>query len=112
MFISSVRTLYIQLIREVDKNVIGDFPIKGKRGTIYDRNGKKMAYDVKVLDVILKKSNTPSAYEIASFFSENFELDLEGILDKINNEGAGSLKLLSNVNQNTISQFMEEIEQM
>ena len=112
MFISSVRTLYIQLIREVDKNVIGDFPIKGKRGTIYDRNGKKMAYDVKVLDVILKKSNAPSAYEIASFVSENFELDLEETLDKISNEGAGSLKLLSNVNQNTISQFMEEIEQM
>ena len=111
MVVLSMRTLYVQLIKDVDKNIIGEFAINGKRGVIYDRNGKKMAYDVMVSDIILKNCDTPNKYEIANFISENFEIDLEKILNKINNEGSGSLKLVSNVNDNIIFQLLKEIEE-
>tara|TARA_Y100000768_G_scaffold151730_1_gene113440 strand:- start:11306 stop:13123 length:1818 start_codon:yes stop_codon:yes gene_type:complete len=111
MFISAVRTLYIQTIREVDNNIVSKFPIKGKRGTIFDRNGKKMAYDAKVSDIILKKSNTHNSLEIAKFISNNFDLNVDTILSRINNARTGSLKLVSNVNQNLISQLDEDLEQ-
>ena len=111
MFISAGRTLYIQVIREVDKNIVGKFPIKGKRGTIFDRNGKKMAYDAKVSDIILKRSNTNNSLEIANFISDNFDLNLDAILLRIKKAGKGSLKLVSNVNQNLISQLKEDLNQ-
>ena len=112
MFVWSVRTLYIQLIRGVDKNIVATFPVKGKRGAIYDRNGRKMAYDVKVSDIVLKDCRTKNAYEIALFMNRNFNLEIDRTVERISSEGAGSLKLLSNANRNRINQVLDEINQI
>ena len=54
MTILSIKTFYIQIIRPVDRDIIAKFPISGERGKIFDRNGKKMAYDITVSDIVLK----------------------------------------------------------
>ena len=111
MIISSIKTFYIQIIRPVDMDIIAKFPISGERGKIFDRNGKKMAYDITVSDVVLKKCDTKSSYEIASFISENFNLNTDSILLRIKKAGKGSLELVSNVNQNKILQLREGLDQ-
>ena len=111
MTISSIRTLYIQMIRPVDKDVIWKIPIRGERGKIFDRNGKKMAYDITVSDVVLKKCDTKSSYEIASFISDNFNLNIDSMLLRIKKAGKGELELVSNVNQNKILQLRESLNQ-
>ena len=92
-------------------DIIAKFPISGERGKIFDRNGKKMAYDITVSDVVLKKCDTKSSYEIASFISDNFNLNIDSILLRIKKAGKGSLELVSNVNQNKILQLREGLDQ-
>ena len=111
MTISSIKTFYIQIIRPVDRDIIAKFPISGERGKIFDRNGKKMAYDITVSDIVLKKCDTKSSYEIACFISENFNLNTDSILLRIKKAGKGSLELVSNVNQNKILQLKERLDQ-
>ena len=111
MTISSIKTLFIQIIRPVDKDIIAKFPISGERGKIFDRNGKKMAYDITVSDLVLKKCDTNNSYEIASFISDNFNLNIDSILLRIKKAGKGSLELVSNVNQNKILQLRDRLDQ-
>ena len=108
----AIRTLYIQLIRGVDKNIVVRFPVEGNRGIIYDRNGKKMGYDMKVSDIMLKDANSENIYSAVLFMNRNFDLDIDSTIKKIKEVGSGSLQLLRNVNRNKINDLLDEINQI
>ena len=111
--ISAMRTFYIQLIRGTDKDIIEKRLVSGKRGIIYDRNGKKIAYDIQTADIFLDNSNAENlnSYEISLFMNENFGLDIENTKSLIDNS-SGFLMLLRNVDQNKIDNIMPQIRQI
>ena len=49
--ITVVRSVYIQLLRPQDKSIVDVRPVKGPRGSILDRNGIQLAYDVNLYDL-------------------------------------------------------------
>ena len=78
------RTLYIQLIRGVDKDIVKKVLKKGKRGTIYDRNEKKLAYDIDIIDIFLDESDISNSYEVALFMNKYFDLNIPNTISLIN----------------------------
>ena len=109
--VSISRTLYIQLVRGVDSKIVEKRLVVGERGVIYDRNGKKIAYNVEMSDIFLDDANSANKYEVALFMERNFGLNIDSTTSLIDNN-SGYLVLLENVIQNKIKNIEHEINQV
>ena len=52
--INAFKTIYIQVFKNEDKQIDMQIQKKGDRGTIYDRNNQKLAYDIDVYDIYVE----------------------------------------------------------
>ena len=67
--ITVARSLYIQLLRPQNKNIVDVKTVKGARGCILDRDGIKLAYDVNLQDLFIQKSENVDIKRISRFMN-------------------------------------------
>ncbi len=70
--ITVVRSIYIQLLRPQDKSIVDVRPVKGPRGSILDRNGIQLAYDVNLYDLYVQKTDNVDIKRISRFMKKYF----------------------------------------
>ena len=92
--ISAGKTLYIQILRPQGKNIVRNKEIIGKRGTIYDRNGIKLAYDIEMYDLFLDRPKGYNYKLVSSFMSKHFNLNPNSFDSLVKSSGVYFLLLL------------------
>ena len=71
--ITVARSLYIQLLRPQNKNIVDVRTVKGMRGSILDRDGIKLAYDVSLRDLFIQKSENVDIKRVSRFMKKYFD---------------------------------------
>ena len=108
--VSAFRSLYIQLLRSQNKNIIHTEKVKGPRGVIYDRNGVRLAYDVKLYDLYVNDVGKVNLKKISSFMRDNF--DPKYNYDSLLKTSNGYLILKKSVLEEKIKTLEYELKQI
>jgi len=74
--VNAFKTIYIQLFKEQNKVIETRKNIKGDRGTIFDRNNQRLAYDIDFYDIYIEELSQDDVSVVEYFMSEYLDKDI------------------------------------
>lgn len=83
MFFSVLKTFYLQFFELQEKNIEVQRTVKGDRGIIFDRNLRKLAYDINFFDLYINRNDIDDISSIRYFLNQYFNYnnsELDSIL--------------------------------
>tara|TARA_A100001011_G_scaffold400407_1_gene514715 strand:- start:2153 stop:3844 length:1692 start_codon:yes stop_codon:yes gene_type:complete len=109
IMVSALKTLYVQLFKYQELNIVKNIEVSGKRGGIYDRNGAKLAYDIAMYELFVEKNNGYDYKAVSSFMNKNFDLDYD-VFDSLSNVSNNYFSLAKSVTADKINLINDEIK--
>ena len=110
--VSVGKTLYIQILHPQQKNIIQSREDVGPRGTIYDRSGIKLAYDIEMCDLFLNGLKDKNLKAVSSFMNKHFNISSNKFDSLLSFHSGSYFSLFKGVPINKIDLIRDDINEL